>query len=187
MNNNTFNSSFINLWASVANAANEYGIVSPYSLINVLYPLYYGATNNVEKELGQLLNLEKDNKTIEFLFNLYQAINNSGVAKTTTILATKGLLETKQEFGNVFATMIKILKCGKNDTNSIAQVINYTVGLVHKSFSNMFNAQMINEADCIMANVIHFKANWRQQFDAHETRNDNFYIDDGKETTTKLI
>ena len=174
--------------------ANENIFFSPYSVFVALAMTYEGAKNETANEMKLVLDFPQNNDTMlcSFgrLFNLYNQ------HKTYT-LQTANALWTQYDFEFLpsYLQFIESYYMGNttnldfSKTQEAANQINQWIeDQTHGKIKDMIQSNDINPfTKMILTNAIYFKGDWKYQFDAEKTKQENFFVSNDTTVTVPMM
>lgn len=182
------------------NAANKSAnvLISPLSLSSSLAMTYNGASGQTQKEMAQTLRLGVlplptiNAANAALRFNLATAIPNNDprleISIANSLWAKKsvsfdaGFLARNKQFYDAKVSSLDL------STPAAAEAMNAwakqnTKGKIEK----MFDAPPGAQARLILLNAVYFNGKWQSQFDANDTRNATFYLQNGSEKQVPMM
>lgn len=167
--------------------------ISPLSISMALAMVLNGAegeTHNQIKETLGLSGLSEDeiNQNFLSLMNYLISVDSKVAVKIANSVWYDEQLEVKQEF----------LSQLQESFNARGEALNFSdpasVNVINSWVSENTNGrietildEISDEMVMFLINAIYFKGDWLRQFDAEDTRDADFYLEDGSKTTVDMM
>jgi len=167
--------------------------ISPLSISMALAMVLNGAegeTHNQIKETLGLSGLSEDeiNQNFLSLMNYLMSVDSKVAVKIANSVWYDEQLEVKQEF----------LSRLQESFNARGEALNFSdpasVNVINSWVSENTNGrietiidEISDEMVMFLINALYFKGDWLRQFDAEDTRDADFYLEDGSKTTVDMM
>src|SRR6185437_5578226 len=102
-------------------------VVSPYSIMSVLVPLYFASSGETKTELQNTFKLEGKLACLKFFESIFKAISQCKFIKQYNIVAMREDLKIKRKFYKSTKHLTEFTYFPINDPKSILQKINQKV------------------------------------------------------------
>jgi len=169
---------------------------SPYSISSALAMTYEGARSQTAQEMQSVFHFPlSDNIRRTGYSNLYQEINKEGQEYE---LSTANALWAEEEFDFLeeYFNLIEGYYYGKannlsfknNPEDSRLTINDWIEEQTKEKIKNLIPSGVINSLTrLVLTNAIYFKGEWVQQFDSEKTREENFYVDEGRTIQAEMM
>lgn len=146
---------------------------SPVSLQAVLAALAYGATGKQMQSLFQELNISSYEQALQLLENIKEILSGPEIRGETALFfdQTKGDIETS--YYSALSPMVYMGQVDFSNPTQAASLLNQWVE-TNAGFSNFFSSGDLFGLILVIANALHFKDTWVNQFDPNLTQEENF-------------
>ncbi len=188
----------LDLYRAVAGETDGNLFLSPYSVSSVLSMTLAGVSGDTEKQMAALLDapdditafhagraaLEQRIRTIEAKGDVTLEVANSIWPQKGYPLAEPFLQDLKTYYGSTVTPVDY-----RTDTEKARKTINTWVEKkTRDKIRELLKPGILNTLTRLtLVNAIYFKGNWQEQFDAAETADADFFVDEKKTVTVSMM
>lgn len=160
------------LMNKLATIMEKESVCSPMSIAFILSLLHFGATENTEKQLTDLLTTKNTLTDLEKIFEMF---NNDVVKMANAIIVNKDL-PVKEEYLNLVGKLALISNDDFSDvSNIVTKANNFIESNTNGLIKNIVKEEMIcMDTIMILINTLYFKAPWLTQFMKYMTNQKSF-------------
>lgn len=156
------------------NTFEEKSVYSPLSIAYILSLLHFGAVENTDKQLTDLLAVKN---SLENLFIASKTFNTSIIKLANAIVINK-CMPVKQEYLDIVGKLAFVSNADFSNAQVIVTQVN---SFIEKNTNNLIKdvlkTDMIGiDSIMILINTLYFKADWTHQFKKKNTRQEKFNI-----------
>jgi len=169
---------------------------SPFSISSAMAMVYEGAKGETANEIGSVMHFPQDNALLRNSFaSLYSDINAKGkpyalstanalwAEKTHSFLAS--YKNTIQQYYSGDTTNLDFIG---NAEGSRQTINNWVAGKTNNKITNLIGEGSITPLTrLILTNAIYFKGTWESQFDAKDTKPEDFTVSPGNKTKVQMM
>lgn len=151
---------------------------SPYSLLSVMLPFLYGLSDDAQKEISAVLNIniDKIEETFDKFASHYEKISTSGAVKINSLMLSNSEFKLKSNYikkTSVFVTHGKIT----DDTETLIKKLNK---IVHTNTNGMISdfiksGEITSNDMFVLLNTIYFYSDWKIKFNKDSTLKSTFF------------
>jgi len=169
---------------------------SPYSISSALSMTYEGARGETAEEMQQVLHLPDDKEKIRSDFSsFYSELNKANKPyKLTTANALWAQTDypfLEEYFGTVeeyYDGKVENLDFRSDTENSRITINDWVENKTEGKIKDLIPYDMLTDSTrLVLTNTIYFKANWSNQFETSETREQDFKLDSGETVVVEMM
>ena len=162
-------------------------VSSPFSVFTTLAMLGVGANNATKRQILQAMGLKDDNITplVERMGELYQNLTSDSTSTTLSVANNIWMDQRTTVLERFHGDVSKHfgVDIGRTDFNNNAESARKTINRwveqrTSEKITELFSSGSIaSTTELVLANAVYFKGAWKEQFDAQDTSQFDFFLD----------
>ncbi len=155
-------------------------IISPYSIITTIIPLYMGSSGNTKKELKKALILGNRTNTFKELSTVFSFLNQ--LIKIYNCFIYKKYISVNTEYYNYVKHMVQFIPLDESNPIKTISIVNNSISkITNNNINNVIPLNMdIKTTQIIMVSIIYFRCYWKTKFRKKINKRNYFYSSDQK-------